>query len=97
MQIKQQITSQTHLPITLLEHPYSMNVHFASKVGEKKMSELEVYMYQLINVTYYDVPTQLALLDSLKSEEIVGNTARQKSNNGEYQECHENVLVGSWN
>ena len=58
------------------------------------MSELEVYMYQLINVTYYDVPTQLALLDSLKSEEIVGNTARQKLNNGEYQECHENVLVG---
>ena len=66
-------------------------VHVASKVGEKKMSELEVY------VTYYDVPTQLASLDLLKSEEIVGNTARQKIQTTENIKnvMRGNVLVGT--
>ena len=44
----------------------------------------------------YDVPTQLASLDLLKSEEMEGSTARKKFQQKWISGCYErNVLVGT--
>lgn len=82
------------LPITLLKRPYNgVNVHVASKyLGEWGKMRVS-WRYK---ISTYDVPTQLASLDLLKSEEMEGSTVGEKINKRRISGCYErNVLVGT--
>ena len=67
-------------PNTLHRRPYSgVKLHVASRYLGHGVLSVGVAWFELIPVTH-DVPSQLASLDLLKSEEIDGNTYHDKSN-----------------